>query len=32
MVASKLTLDEVEEIEKSVAEQVEQVYQYCITH
>ena len=32
MVASKLSEAEVEEIEKSVAEQVEQVYQYCITH
>ena len=32
MMASKLTSNEVEEIEKSVAEQVEQVYRYCITH
>ena len=32
MVASKLMPNEVDEIEKSVAEQVEQVYQYCITH
>lgn len=32
MVAAKLAPNEVEEIENSVAEQVEQVYQYCITH
>ena len=32
MVASKLTPNEVEEIEKSVAEQVEQVYKYCVNN
>ena len=32
MVASKLSDAEVEEIEQSVAQQVEEVYQYCITH
>lgn len=32
MVASKLTPYEVEEIEESVAEQVEQVYQYCVNN
>ena len=32
MVASKLSEEEVAEIEQSVAQQVEDVYQYCITH
>ena len=32
MVSSKLSTIEVEEIERSVAQQVEDVYQYCISH
>ncbi len=32
MVAAKLSEAEVEEIEQSVAQQVEDVYQYCISH